>query len=303
MKIFAHQASAYRELLARAQTFFAGHWRHLPIRCRWHSLVIGPTASGKTALASILSEDTGAGLLRVNVSNWMPAGANNRAVAETLETVVSHINAHNRSILFFDELDKIYHETPWMGYIRGELFEWLDGRLPLGTKPPAFGEDDYEAQFPTEKSLSEKLRSTVFIVGAGTFQQFYETRRSPSIGFNPTEPESGIGPTADYIAQKLPRELTTRFNSQLLFLPELSPIHYQTLIREAEKSLPDWIAPAFRRAAILRMEQAIAVKSGCRFIEEALADALQISQPPPKPEEDPFAFLEGADNPELECGL
>lgn len=303
MKIFSHQATAYRQLLTRAQTFFAGHWRGLNLRCRWHSLIIGPTASGKTALASILAEETGAALLRINVTNWMPSGANNRAVAETLETIVSHINAYSRSILFLDEVDKIYHETPWMGYIRGELFEILDGRLPLGTKPPAFGEEDGEAQFPTEKSLSEKLRSTVFIVGAGTFQQFYETRRSPSIGFHHTEPESGTGPTADYIAQKLPRELATRFNSQLLFIPELSPIHYQALVHEAEKSLPDWLVPAFRQAATRRMAQAISVKSGCRFLEEAVMDALQITQPPHQPDEAPFALLEGAENPELECGL
>lgn len=175
-------------------------------------------------------------------------------------------------------------------------------------KTPTIGEEEGDIQFPDEKLLSEKLRSTVFIVGAGTFQDFYEIQRSRPIEFNPSASDQCVGPTSEYIAQKLPRELTNRFNSQLLLLPGLAPSHYRIIAFEAEKSLPKWIALEFRRAAARRMEQAIAAKSGCRFVEEALMDALQLSKPPPKqtpqqPSEDPWGLLEGAANSEVECEL
>jgi Cdc6-like AAA superfamily ATPase len=58
VKIFAHQSAAFEKLLAGARTYFSGTWNGLPIRVRFHLLIIGPTGTGKTALASILAEET-----------------------------------------------------------------------------------------------------------------------------------------------------------------------------------------------------------------------------------------------------
>lgn len=299
MKIFDHQAAAYQELLLRAKTYFEGSWRDLPIKTRWASLVLGPTGAGKSALGMMLSADTAASLLRVNISGWMPCGAHNRAVAETISTIIDHIHRHQKSILFFDEVDKIWHETSWNSYIKGELFELLDGNLPMGIK--GIGGDGLETDedgiltYSQTASVVEKLRSSTYIVGAGTFQDFYEEQSSSSqIGFHPDHrhqyPVSG--PTADVIAKKLPRELLNRFNSSLLFLPPLEPHHYKLIAQQAEQSLPEWIQAAFREAASERIKQAIAARSGCRFIEEALSDALKHTKAPtptpapPTPEPD-----------------
>ncbi|MDD5198222.1 MAG: AAA family ATPase [Terrimicrobiaceae bacterium] len=297
MKIFDHQSAAYQELLIRAQTYFAGHWRHLPIKTRWHSLIIGPTGGGKSALGTILAAETGAALLRINVTGWMPSGAHNRAVAETISTIIEHIHSHPKSILFLDEIDKVGYETPWNSYIRGELFEILDGVFPVGakgTEDSSLAVDDQGTLSLSQRNtLAEKLCTTTFVIGAGTFQDFYEAQGgSGQIGFQPEHQTllQSFGPTPEIIAKKLPREVVNRFNSSLLLIPQLDPSHYKLIAHQAEQSLPSWIQPAFREAASVRLTQAIAARSGCRFVEEALSDALKCAKAPasepPSPEPD-----------------
>ena len=256
-------------------------------------------------LGTLLAEETGASLLRIAATGYTPSGAHNRAVAETLSTVIEHVHQHSKSILFLDELDKLWHDTPWNTYIRGELFELLDGRFPVGARGVGGGStleiDDEGIMTLTQRNtLAEKLSSSVFIVAAGTFQDFYDARTdSTRIGFHREPYNSGqiCGPTADMIAKKLPREIVNRFHSRLLLLPQLEPAHYRLIALQAEESLPEWLAPAFRLAAARRMEQAIASHSGCRFVEEALVDALQCTLHPKQlGDEDPFAAFE-------ECGF
>ncbi len=287
--LFPHQKDAFAELLARARAYFAGEWRAFSIKTRWHSLLVGPTGTGKTAIASLLADGVGAALLRVSVTGWMPAGAHNRAVGETLPGILRHIATHPKTILFLDELDKIYHENSWNSYVRGELFELLDGRWPVGLKIDNDDEDDDEKESlaPKEQQTGEKLLNTTFILAAGTFQQYYEEQggERKTIGFHSAVAPApcSAGPTADLIGQRLPRELTNRFNSQLVLLPPLTPRHYRALVKQAEKSLPAWLAPAFREAAAKRLDQAIAAKSGCRFVEEALVDAIKATPVPGVP--------------------
>ncbi len=291
MQIFSHQSAAYAELLLRAQTFFAGNWRNLPIRTRWHSLILGPTGTGKSTLGTMLAEATGAALCRISITGYMPSGAHNRAVAETISIIIDHIHRHSKSILFLEEIEKIWHDTSWNSYIRGEVFEILDGRLPVGVKAPETSlldaDEDGTLTGSQLSALTEKLHSSAFIIGAGTFQEFYETpSNSRPIGFHQESHHTSqtFGPSADFIAKKLPRELLNRFNSSLLVIPSLEPTHYQLIAQQAEKSLPEWIQAAFKKAAAARMSQAIVAQSGCRFIEEALADALKCTEaPPPEP--------------------
>lgn len=235
-------------------------------------------------LATELGEEVA--LLRINATGWMPSGAHNRAVSETLSIIIEHIHSHPRTILFVDEIDKLRYETPWNSYIRGELFELLDGRLPTGAKGISDGgleTDDEGTLTPSQaSSVTKKLRFQTFIVGAGAFQDYYETTECGQIGFHPRPhtPPALRGQTAEIIAKKLPRELVNRFNSSVLLVPPLEPSHYHLIAEQAEKSLPAWIQAAFRDAASRRVQQAIAARSGCRFIEEALADALKCTKSP-----------------------
>lgn len=286
MKIFSHQAAAYEELLIRSQTFFAGHWRNLPIKTRWHSLLVGPTGSGKTSLAAMMAASVDAEILRIGAPSWIPSGAHNRACAETLTVIADHVSANQRTLLFVDELEKLHFDTSWNAYIFCELYDILDGRWPAGIR----GGENSTLQVDGEgtltlsqrTTLTEKLMTSTFIMAAATFQGFFERRSARSIGFHgATEaPVIPPGPTSETLARKLPRELLNRFHSSHVLLPELSPVHYQLIAEEAERTLPKWIQSAFREAASMRMKHAIDAKSGCRFVEEALMDALKVTKAP-----------------------
>ena len=217
----------------------------------------------------------------------MPCGAHNRAVKETLALIACHIAAHDKTILVFDEIDKIYKppagangggttnggDTSWLSYIRGELYEIMDGRFPAGMNIDI--EDD-DHVLSVDK-LSEKLRNSVFIVGVGTFQDFFDQTPKKTMGFGGgTEPILQID--AAEVATRLPRELSNRFHGSLIVLPDLEPDNYREIVSQTTKSLPNWLQPAFLAAANSRINDAITTKKGVRFVEEALLDALVASR-------------------------
>ena len=297
MKVFPHQAAAFEELVARAETYFDGKWREITsLQTKFHTLVAGSSGTGKSRLMDFLAASVGASALRIATPGWMPAGAHNRSVKETVSSIASHIIAHDRTILVLDEIDKIYKsgnvtdggggggtDTGWLTYIRGEIYQILDGRFDPGMRSVTDDDDDSDVSM---EQLSEKLRNSVFVVGIGTFQDFFDQSPKVPIGFGGSN-ESLQQIDAAEAATRLPREMANRFHGGLVVLPPLEPQHYKHIAKQAAKSLPVWIQPAFLAAAYNRIEDAIASKKGVRFAEEALLDALMATREPahqPQPE-------------------
>lgn len=298
MQVFPHQQRALDEIIRRARVFFDGRWMRIPIRPRFHTLLAGPTGVGKSHLAAVAAEAVSARLLRIAVPAWMPAGAHNRAVTETISHIAAEVSANDRTILFCDEIDKIYHGgNPWMEYIRNELYDLTDGRWPAGLKP----EDDEGGEIRTKshfEQLTAKLRDSVFILASGTFQSFFDHSGSRrTIGFGVEHDGTGDGITARDIAERLPRELANRFNSGIVNIPQLLPEHYRIIAEQAGESLPKPMRPLFRTEVDNLIETAITAKKGVRFLEEAALEMLT-KLPPDFPHEEPpppNIF----DNPEL----
>ena len=294
MQVVDHQIAALEELTARARAFYAGIWRNIPIRTRFHSLLVGPTGTGKTTLATMAAKAVGVGaeLVRVSVPGWVPAGSTGRSVAETIATIAQSVDKNKRTLLVLDELDKAcapasnsfsYSDSPWQQHCRLEIYELLDGLWPHGLKIPDTENDDDETtqKSPSRDLLTQKLQETVFILGVGTFQSFFDSAPSRrTIGFcggdHTTEDEISL----DVITDKLPRELTNRFGD-LIRLPELRAEHYRLIARQAEESLPEEMRHAFRQEIARRIESAISAKKGVRFIEEALLEVLKSLPPEP----------------------
>jgi hypothetical protein len=315
VKVFAHQVPALDEIVARGRAYFRGEWRHPSLRRikpRFASLVVGGTGVGKTALATIAGEALNATLVRISTPGWIPSGAHNRGAIETLVMIAGHVTRNSRTLLVLDEVDKICAhghgsgQDAWLAYIRGEIMDLVDGRWPEGLRIPA-DEDDEEP--PDAKGLAErltaKLRNTVFIIGIGTFQDFFDSAGSRrTMGFVTDDDEGLSELSAVTVAERLPRELANRFNSNLIRLPELRPADYQAIAREAADSLPGYIREPFLAAAIRQIPGAIAAKKGVRFLEEAMLDTLKGLPSEAAPLSAPtLSPLSTTEPPNLECTL
>lgn len=283
----AHQKEALNEITARAKAFFAGHWRNLPIRPRWHSLVCGPTGVGKTAIAVQAAADVGASLLRISAPGWMPSGAHQRGTRESITVIADHVACNHRTILVIDEMDKLMDggsgtnssgspsggSDSWRSYIRGEIYDLTDGRWPSGLRPP----DDDEFSEVSIEVLTEKLRESVFILGIGTFQAWYDQALCRSMGFAAELDPSSPMMTAEVVADRIPRELANRFNSDLIKLPDLRPVDYHRIAHEAERNLPSYLQELFRAEVKRRIQGAIDARKGVRFLEECIMQVLKQS--------------------------
>ncbi len=282
MEALEHQQAALDEIVARARAYFRGDWRDLPIQPRWASLMVGPTGTGKTAVAAMAAEAVGASMLRVSAPNWMPTGAINRGTKETISVIAEHVARHDKTILVLDEGDKLLDcsgDSSWKAYIRGECFqligkEWLPGlTLP---------ETDDDKPDITIEQLTTRLRDTVFILMIGTFQEWYDDAPSRrSMGFGAETDSAEIELSADIIAEKLPRELANRFHSSIIRLPELKPDDYHRIAKEAENKLPERMRSLFHAEVQKRLHISIVSKKSVRFLEEALMEVLKNLPPEP----------------------
>ena len=316
MHVFDHQVPALEEIVARARAFYSGAWRHPSlqrIKPRFASLVVGGTGVGKTTVAKIAaeSEAVNATLLRISAPGWIPSGAHNRGVAETLVTIAEYITHNARTLLVVDEIDKICsyggagagHDV-WQTYARGEVMDLVDGRWPEGLRMPSDDDEDLNSKQLAER-LTTKLQNTVFILGIGTFQDFFDSPGSRrTMGFVTDDDPTVSEISAVTVAERLPRELANRFNSNLILLPELRPRDYQTIAQEAAETLPEYMRSPFLAAAIRQIPGAIAAKKGVRFLEEAMLDTLKGLPPEITPVAVPTPFpLTTTEPPDLECIL
>ena len=279
MQPLDHQQAALAEILARGRAFYAGHWRGLAIQPRFHSLLVASTGTGKTAIAEMAAAELGATMLRVSAPSWMPSGAKS-TVTETIAVIAAAVAANDRTLLCLDEADKLMIRTgdnSWKSYVLAEIFELADSSWPTGLKLP---EDENDDPLMPIEALTTKLKTTVFILAIGTFQDWFDSTGSRrSMGFGAEIDNSAEEITVEEIAERLPRELTNRFNSSLIRMPELTREHYHRIAKQAQDTLPERMRQAFSEAVAARIAGAISAKKGVRFLEEALMETLKNCPP------------------------
>lgn len=290
MHALDHQREALEEITRRARAYFKGDWHNLPIQPRWASLMVGPTGTGKTAVAAMAAEAVGASMIRVSLPSWMPLGAHNRGTKETIAVISTHVARNDRTILVCDEVEKIFGDRNlngsgdgWRAYLANELFDLCDGRWPTGLKD-SDGDDMTAADL---EALTTKLKTTVFVLAIGTFQDWFDsskTRRGIGFGaeINPEADEL----TADIVANRMPREMANRLNGSLIRIPELKPEDYHRIAKEAESKIPEYMRLPFQVEVAKRIPSAISAKKGVRFIEESMMEVLQ-SLPPKTHQKNP----------------
>jgi ATP-dependent Clp protease ATP-binding subunit ClpX len=274
MTLFPHQKSACSHLLATARVFFESDWSSLPVHPRFTRLVVGPTGVGKSHLVRVVADEMDVPCLELTATNWIPLGANQRGARPTWIDIIDFCRLNIRGLIFVDEIDKLFGFSSWINYIRVEVFGVLDRRAPDNLTFPTDEQTDPDELKGSLELGKVRLRSGMFLVGAGAFQNLWQQKRSQPIGFG----DSGTTPPSDLshtdMATVLPAEIVNRFASPVLTLRQLNRADYEAILKEVLCKLPSTLVDETRKVADATIEAAVDSHTGCRWIEEVMLQVL-----------------------------
>lgn len=275
--ILDHQKAVFDRLLAIGRACVSLSHENLPVRPRYHSLIVGSSGTGKTYLARAVADALGLAYYYISVSEWILLGCTGRGAQTTWKSIYHFLlssNKHPGAVIFLDEVDKLTHDTSWLVHLRVEVFRLLDLQVPLDLVE----DTDEPVNLQHYEDVQNMLRNRTFIIGAGAFQHLWEERATATMGFSHTTIDQGPAPDANALARTLPRELVNRFRRELLILPSLTADDYHRMLDRAAAEMPEFLRGTFLTLGRERVKAAVEMKQGCRFLEELMLDTLLAQQ-------------------------
>lgn len=267
-RMYRSQRLAYERCVALGRLHFSGRAREALIQPRTYPLLMGATGVGKTYLVRAIADALSAHLVFLSFGRFMPAGA--RDARQTLFVILDALVAHQRVVVFLDELDKaLTWSDSWSRSVTNDLWAALDLIFPL-----AAYHADVE-RHGKDKRIEPKDFQRLWFIGAGTWQNLTGQRTGIGgtgvIGFGERygarKPESVVEQIR--ASQDVPPELTARFHSQpvLLTYPQQD---------EVPQLLMDFgVFELARKAGVnLNGVELDFSKGGVRVIEALVADLL-----------------------------
>jgi len=272
--IWPHQVPVYEKLLALARTCFGAQRNTLPVSLRTSPLLLGPSSTGKSFLAENAATTLEAGFLPVALSNWIILGSRAQGSQTTWVSIVDFLRRNNNSyaVIFCDEFEKAIshqHLDTWSSHLRVEVFQLLDRKIPHNLKDS----EDNVIGPAIHAAAQDMLVNRTFIVAAATFQDLWENRTKSRIGFG-SQSNDTSSPSPDELCQVLPREILTRFRNDFLVLPQLTREDYVTMLEHTAPRVPSYLRATFLRLGYQKIPAAMAMRQGCRYVEDLMTDTL-----------------------------
>ena len=242
------------------------------IKLRANFLLLGPSGSGKTFLAKELAMDMQVPFISVSTSDWILLGCTNRGGTSTWPTIFDFIERSIQkqgAIIFIDELDKCYHDSNWNAFLRSEIFSLCDYRTPTNMNDLDM-EPIQQSRIAAAQSF---LESKTMIIAGAAFQDVWDQKSRPSMGFATSKAPSETPEVADLI-KILPRELINRFSADLFILPEVTEIDYCRMVDTVASRIPEVWRGKFLELGHARIAEAVANRKGARYMEEIMLAAI-----------------------------
>lgn len=209
--------AALAQLTMMGELFYGPRPTALPLMLRLFPLMVGPTGAGKTFTVKQTAAQLKAAYFKVTRGDWIPRGA--KSGRPTVFQILDRLLANERLCLHLDECDKwsLDFSREWSAGLGSDLWNTLDGDFQIRDY---LGETKFGDQTPpTVPEVEHKIRTGLWIVGSGTWQQvFAQGNRTASFGFNPAADAEPISVGAIAKSGMISPELLLRFNSDLVFL-------------------------------------------------------------------------------------
>lgn len=273
------QEAVLRQLLPIARIATSGNFGMLPVHPRTHTLMLGPSGSGKSHLAREIGRTFDVPTMMINVSSWVILSARNEPW--TFSSICQWLDSlKTGGIIVLDEIDKLQGNTDWKSYIRLEIHDLLDGVIPLAARMPCpENVDPWDLASPASRlpadraALAKRLRERVFVLGCGAWQSSWRGN-SRKMGFS-----QGINsieaPSREQILESIESEIRQRFRSQVCWLPPMERSDYLSVSSKMARLIQNpETRRVWNRLASPAIEEAVCNGLGMRIFEELMLSAL-----------------------------
>lgn len=270
--ILSYQQPVFDRLCAIARACLNVNTSAIGLKLRTCFLLLGPSGCGKTFLAQALAEEMQVPFLSISVSDWILLGCSNRGGSATWPAIVDFIERSKQepgAFIFIDELDKCSHDSNWNSFLRSEIFSLCDKRVPM------YINDLDGDRIPKSRiqAVREFLENKTIILAGAAFQQLWENKARPSMGFLPSNDSADVPELPDLV-KFLPRELVNRFASEIFVILDLTADDYREMLESMAGKVAETWRQRFLELGHSRIEQAVRHKKGARFLEEVLLSAI-----------------------------
>ncbi len=207
------QQRARDTVVQMGRLFYSGANIMPDLKLRLFPLIAGPTGSGKSFLVETAARKLDAKYCKVVRGDWIVTGS--RAGRPTTFQILDYVATYDRVLLHIDELDKLgsLQGSEWSASIASDVWNVLDLKFQLEefirqTTVPG-------RQPPTVEEMETRIRR-LWIVGSGTWQEMFESRRaSNSIGFCQSPVTERVDSDVLARSSTVSPELIGRFNGDV----------------------------------------------------------------------------------------